>query len=205
MDKFQKWYYVYLAIMLLLNLTIILTPIFAHLNLYNEASFFYNFYVPTCHQWIYRSMCVFDNYSIGDCIEQGEENNSNIFTEYTNDGIGYNCTFYYSRNQIARMRAEKVERDGSVGYKFPNDARNMGIWLSMLIGGIYVLRRDPKVFPAGIWFILAIVPLGIDGITQMLELRESTNLIRFSTGLIAGLGMAFYIYPIIHDLTRKRK
>lgn len=38
---------------------------------------------------------------------------------------------------------------------------------------------------------IIITPLIVDGLTQYLEHRESNNLLRFITGLSAGVGFAF--------------
>jgi uncharacterized membrane protein len=35
--------------------------------------------------------------------------------------------------------------------------------------------------------LLFLAPMAIDGLTQLLGLRQSNNILRFSTGLIAGL------------------
>jgi uncharacterized membrane protein len=41
-----------------------------------------------------------------------------------------------------------------------------------------------------------VIPTFIDGFTQILLKRESKNTLRFSTGLIAGLGLAIVIKTI---------
>ena len=38
----------------------------------------------------------------------------------------------------------------------------------------------------------AAIPIGIDGLTQLTTLRESTNSLRIATGLIAGIGFALW-------------
>lgn len=43
----------------------------------------------------------------------------------------------------------------------------------------------------------SVVPLGVDGITQLLHLRESTNLLRFGTGLVAGLAFGMWALSAI--------
>lgn len=40
--------------------------------------------------------------------------------------------------------------------------------------------------------LIAAVPMFIDGITQVAALRESTNLLRIETGLVAGMAFAFW-------------
>ena len=40
--------------------------------------------------------------------------------------------------------------------------------------------------------VVAAIPMAIDGLTQLTGLRESTNLIRIETGLLAGAAFAFW-------------
>ena len=40
--------------------------------------------------------------------------------------------------------------------------------------------------------LIAVIPLAVDGLTQLAGLRESTNLIRIETGLLAGAAFAFW-------------
>ena len=47
---------------------------------------------------------------------------------------------------------------------------------------------------ARIVLVIAIVPLGVDGLTQLLRFRESTNELRLATGLAAGI--AFGVWAI---------
>jgi uncharacterized membrane protein len=52
------------------------------------------------------------------------------------------------------------------------------------------------------WALLAIAPTMIDGLTQAYFNRESTNFLRFSTGILAGYGLAglsdFIAYWIVY-------
>lgn len=48
-----------------------------------------------------------------------------------------------------------------------------------------------------IWFAVALVPLAIDGATQLTGFRESTNLLRLITGAISGGAIIWFIYPRI--------
>jgi len=44
-----------------------------------------------------------------------------------------------------------------------------------------------------IFGILLLIPAGVDGTTQLLELRTSNNILRFITGLIGGLGLIIIV------------
>ncbi len=196
-------YIAYLAILLLVVFTIAITPWLALSGQKSMAALSYNAYVPTCHQWIYRSSCIFfdgKNYRIGDCIEKGKEAQAMIATEFTNADKRWDGIFSYSRSQIGYNRAERVQYANEIGYKFPNDTRNIGIYLFMLLAGIALpfKWKKPNV-PHLSAFAIGILPLAIDGTGQMLGLWESTNAIRFATGALAGTALSVYVYALLHS------
>jgi len=51
---------------------------------------------------------------------------------------------------------------------------------------------------------VAAVPMGIDGVTQLLRLRESTNSLRIATGSIAGFAFGYWILSAIERRDRAR-
>jgi uncharacterized membrane protein len=80
----------------------------------------------------------------------------------------------------------------------PICARCTGIYLGLL-GGLVL-------FPLMRWLrertmrtiaFLAIVPLGLDGVTQLLGFRESVNPLRIATGVIAGLAFGLWILSAV--------
>ncbi|MFH1786736.1 MAG: DUF2085 domain-containing protein [archaeon] len=88
------------------------------------------------------------------------------------------------------------------GLQFPLCARQVGMHLGFLIGlfslyitGEYRYRKTTK------YLLLFIVPLGIDGFTQLVGLRESSFHLRVATGLIFGIGMAYAFNSIIRKDT----
>jgi len=84
------------------------------------------------------------------------------------------------------------------GHQLGMCERNFSIYASMFIGSlIFVLskKRIPGI-PWWIW-ILMILPMAIDGTTQMFGLRESTWELRVLTGTLFGLGNVWFALPLI--------
>ena len=83
--------------------------------------------------------------------------------------------------------------------KLPVCSRDFGFYLSALIGLSLCFFIDLKKLSKKIYivFVIAILPLAIDGITQILGLRESTNLIRFLTGIFAGFSSAIFLVYLL--------
>jgi uncharacterized membrane protein len=59
------------------------------------------------------------------------------------------------------------------------------------------------------WLILALVPIGIDGVGQLMGFWESTNLIRFITGglcgLVVGIALGFMLREVEGMITEGRR
>ena len=73
----------------------------------------------------------------------------------------------------------------------------------MWVGGFLVLlfkKKNETKIPSMIWLVLFILPMAIDGLSQLFDLRESTNEIRIISGSIAGIIIPFYFIPIVNKL-----
>lgn len=68
-------------------------------------------------------------------------------------------------------------------------SRCLGLYVSFLLTSLFfVLLRQRRFLWK--WGILLIVPILLDGITQNLGFRTSTNYLRFFTGILGGTGFA---------------
>lgn len=94
-----------------------------------------------------------------------------------------------------------------VGHQVAICARCSAIYLSFWgMGLVYALgtlfrRRKVPVWNAPpLWTIaIAAVPMAVDGVTQLLGFRDSTNLLRTITGGLPGAVAAIVIYPYMHS------
>jgi len=77
-------------------------------------------------------------------------------------------------------------------------ARNMAIYGSMLAGGVIFLGSKKRLPGIPWWFwVLLMLPMAYDGLTQMFGLRESTWQLRVLTGTLFGLGNMWFALPFI--------
>lgn len=79
------------------------------------------------------------------------------------------------------------------GHYFPVCSRCTGFYLSAFtycILGYFI----PFIYNSStlILSLLLLIPAGIDGTTQFMELRESNNSLRFVTGILGGLGLVIF-------------
>jgi len=184
-------YLTLLGLAILLNAYVFLTPFLAFSGIESTLPFYEAGHF-LCHQKITRSNCIFqgaNGYYFGDCTAQ-------------------NGTYFPSDYSII-----SILNGADVGYKLPVCARDVGIYVSLLLGLIaYPFLFGPRSLnvPNMLWFVLAITPLGIDGTLQLagtlgyqlpiIGFYESTNLIRLLTGLLAGVALAIYIVPIVNNM-----
>jgi uncharacterized membrane protein len=84
------------------------------------------------------------------------------------------------------------------GAPMPICARCTGIYLGML-AGLFAFRLIPRLRERvmRIVAVVAVVPLGLDGVTQLLGFRESVNPLRVTTGVIAGLAFGLWILSAV--------
>jgi uncharacterized membrane protein len=92
------------------------------------------------------------------------------------------------------------------GYKVAVCARCSALYVSFWsVGVLYGLARwiwpqRAPVWPAQAlkWVLIASAPLIVDGLTQLVGLHESTNVLRTVTGVLCGGAAAWFIYPNLH-------
>lgn len=91
------------------------------------------------------------------------------------------------------------------GYQVCLCARCLAIYSSILLAGIVLAAvRGARRIPAITWWmwLLAILPLALDGGTQFFGWRESTNGLRVLTGIIFGVGTALFTLPHLESSAR---
>ncbi|MDD5337440.1 MAG: DUF2085 domain-containing protein [Candidatus ainarchaeum sp.] len=167
-------YALYMGIAAIFILPIFITPFLPGLGALGLFDALQRIYAPSCHQLASRSICYFTDGTIDDCARNGTA------------VIG---------------RQSEVRFDSLTGYKFPVCSRDVAIYGAMLLGGLlfpFVRKIDDRIAPPLIYFIIALVPIALDGGTQLVGLRESTNMLRLITGFIAGFPIPFYAIPIIN-------
>lgn len=206
----MRGYLLYTVIVALFTIPILIAPFLAPSNPGLFATV-HAAYAPVCHQLTSRSICYFpDAGGVGDCFASGEFNTSHdsIVIRAGTGGTDGDAGVVGGDGGGSGV-AGGPDTDGRIiGYKFPVCARDAGIYLFMLLGGVvfaFARGADDKNVPPAIWFVLALVPIAIDGGGQFLGFWESVNSVRLLTGAIAGFAIPFYVIPMLNGWLDKDK
>jgi uncharacterized membrane protein len=163
-------YYIYMAILLLFNILILATPLITISNPPAGLAL-HGIFSLTCHQIVSRSYCY-----------------------YPSDGTVGDCPDIFSTEAV-------IETEKGAAYKFPVCARDLPLYLAAMVSGaaVYFTKwRDSRKPPSPLFFMLALIPIALDGGSQFIGLRESTNELRAITGIIAGFAFSFYFVPMLN-------
>ncbi len=209
-DRFTYWLtnrYLWLVnVLLLLYVGLpFVAPVLAKVGADIPANVIYTIYKPFCHQLSFRSFFLF-----------GEQ----AFYPRQLAGVGgvgtYESFFGDSNLDLTTARAftgigEVGAGQGRIGYKVALCERDVAIYGSLfLFGAIFALsRRKIKALPWYWWVAIGIIPIGVDGVSQLPSLlnifpqwvlmRESTPFLRVLTGALFGFATAWYLFPLIEE------
>lgn len=204
-DKFSYWFSKhYMSVFNLLVLIYfglpILAPVMMNVGAYAPARLIYRAYGLVCHQLAYRSFFLFGEQvvyprSSADVIGLSS------FSEST--GLSEGSTM------SELMAAKEFIGDDNLGYKVALCQRDVAIYGGILLFGLLFSlfgHRIPSL-PWYLWILLGLIPIGVDGLSQLvsqpplnlLNLRESTPIIRSLTGGLFGFMTAWFGYPLVEE------
>lgn len=115
--------------------------------------------------------------------------------------------FFYTPDQLAAagIDLDPLARDiGNplVGWKVAFCERDVAIYGTIFLAGLLYAawrRRRGRWLLRFRYFLLFLVPAGIDGTLQFFGVYESNWILRSITGAILGLGMVLLAYPYLDD------
>jgi uncharacterized membrane protein len=213
-DKFNLWFsknYVW-AFVLVLTIYVglaLIAPVFMKIGWEVPAKTLYVFYKPFCHQLAFRSFFFF-----------GEQ------AYYPRELAGIEGLITYDdliREGLLDEEADLLDArnflgNEEVGYKTALCQRCLAIYASMgLFAVIYALSGNKIKPPAWyLWILIGIVPIGLDGGSQIpgllgitlpewMIMRESTPVFRVITGTLFGLMTFWYLLPQVEDSMRNTR
>ncbi len=156
-----------------------LAPALMEAGATTPARVIYTLYIPFCHQLPERSYFLFGEqavYSVDDLRAGGVEVSDNLFVR---------------RSYIG---------DHDHGYKTALCQRDLAIYGSMfLMGLLFALVRGILPRINWKWYLLFLLPMALDGFTQLFGFRTSNWQLRTLTGVIFGVGTIWFAYPYVAE------
>ncbi len=114
---------------------------------------------------------------------------------------------YYSIEELAAAGVDvdpfaRAIGNETVGWKVAFCERDVAIYGSIFLGGLIygLVRRKGAGWRLPFrYYLLFLVPMGVDGTLQLFGLYESTWFLRTITGSIFGLGSVLFAYPYLEE------
>jgi uncharacterized membrane protein len=210
-DRIMSWFSRhYLAVVNLFILMYFGLPILAPVLMNNGATFpanvIYTIYKPLCHQFGFRSFFLFGEQPYYPLQEAGISG-VKTFEEVTG------LTDLRNPAANSRWQARQLTGDETIGYKMALCERDMAIYGAILLFGLVYAATGRRIKPLHwmLWMLIGMVPIGLDGFSQLfsqiewgwlqslLPYRESTPLLRVLTGGLFGLTTAWFAYPYMEE------
>ncbi len=180
-----------------------LAPVFKHIGADLPARVIYRMYSPLCHELAFRSWFLFGEqayYPLSLAHIRG------VTTFEEASGI-------LAPRALLYVQARQFEGNARMGYKVALCQRDVAIWGALLLFGLVfaVTGRRFRSLPIAIWILLGILPVALDGGTQLLSqlplsslanllpMRESTPFLRTLTGALFGFLTGWFGFPLIEE------
>ena len=202
-DRFGLWFArnyvkVVLAILIIFTGLPFLAPVLEKTGNDGLAKVIYTIYKPLCHQLTYRSYFLFGEQTVY------PRELANVAGDLTYEQIT-------GLNAFDLTAARNFIGNEVVGYKVAFCERDVAMYGSMILFGLLfqLTGRKLKQLPWYLWVILAVLPIAVDGLTQLpslmvnplawLPYRESTPFLRALTGGLFGFFSGWFIFPLMEE------
>ena len=166
---FRHWLLALNAALLAFLTGAVAAPALAAFGSASAAGALYAAYHLTCHQWAFRSFFLFGPQAVG----------------------------VYSEQRLADLSADPFTFIGNpaLGWKMAFCERDVAIYLGVLLVGLLYARRRELRPSSFLLYGVLVLPMAVDGFTQLFGWRESTWQLRVVTGLLFGLASAWLVLP----------
>ena len=166
-----------LGVAALLGLAL-LAPLLARLGQSAFADAIYAGFLITCHEWPFRSLFLFGPQPL------------------------------YNASDLRAAGVDSVyafRGSPELGFKVAFCVRNLAIFSALLAGGLAFGQQSRRPRPLSFGgYCLLCLPMAVDGLTQLVGLRESTWALRATTGALFGLGSVWLLYPRLDRALSRR-
>lgn len=189
----------------------LLPPVLMHAGYERPARIIHTIYGPMCHQFSFRSWFFFGDQLV---YPRGASGTSlGTFETYAARDphfAGLDLTQWSAELQL---RSRSFLGNAEMGYKTALCQRDVAIYATMALMGMLFARVRNWLRPAPLWLylLLGLVPLGLDGFSQMFSyapfefwpVRESLPGYRVLTGALFGTMNVWLAFPYLEESMRE--
>lgn len=201
----RNWLVIVLGFLLVYTSLSLTAPVLMKAGYEGAADIVYKIYGPLCHQFAFRSVFFFGEQTFYPREVAGSGLGS--FESYAASEpafAGIDLSMWTSDLQLT-SRAFKGNEE--MGYKAALCERDIAIYGMMLLAGLLFTRVRHWLRPAPLWLylILGLMPLGLDGFSQLFSyppfefwpVRETLPPYRVITGALFGLMNVWLAFPYL--------
>jgi len=175
----RRWLLVFNLLVALYLAVPVAAPFLMHSGHTSAGQLVYLIFRPQCHQLPERSLFLFGEKTIYSLEELDAA------------GVLPGTTLDKRRMFVGNER---------FGYKIAFCERDVATWGAILLAGLMFGLTGRRWRPLPLWgYVLFLIPLAVDGITQLLGLRESTWALRTLSGALFGLATTWLAYPYVEQ------
>lgn len=221
----RRWLTVALTIIGIYSALPWVAPTLMHFGITGPAHLLYFAYGPFCHQFAFRSFFLFGEQpayprAIAETSLTPYESyvaDSPEFKQALANWVGRRESMFATVDEVdpyifsydLQFASKDFFGDPQMGYKLALCERCIAIYTGLFVGGvIYSLpnvRRHLRPVPIWLYVLLGIMPIGIDGFSQLLSYppfnlwapRETEPVFRVVTGALFGLMNAWLAFPYL--------
>ncbi len=207
----RNWLKIALTFLFLYTGLSIAPPVLMKAGYDNAARVLYTIYAPMCHQFAFRSWFLF-----GDQLAYPREvsgSDLDSFESYARRDPHFDGVDLAAWSADLQVKSRSFKGNEEMGYKTALCERDVAIYGTMFLAGLLFagVRRWLRPAPIWLYLILGLVPLGLDGFSQMFSyapfeywpVRETIPAFRVLTGGLFGLMNVWLAFPYIEGSMRE--
>lgn len=203
----RHWIVLVLGFLLLYTGLSLVPPVLMQAGHDGVADVIYTIYSPMCHQFAFRSWFLFGDQLVYPRAVSGTE--LGTFEEYAARDPYFADIDLAVWSADLQLKARSFTGNEEMGYKTALCERDVAIYATMCLLGLLFTRVRHWLRPAPIWLyvLIGLVPLGLDGFSQMLSyppfefwpVRETLPGFRVLTGALFGAMNVWLAFPYLEE------
>lgn len=207
----RSWIWLVLAFLFVYTGLSLVAPVLMQAGQEDAADVLYTIYSPMCHQFAFRSWFFFGDQVVYPRAASGTE--LGTFEEYASQDPYFESLDLSVWSADLQLKSRSFKGNETMGYKTALCQRDVAIYATMFFIGLLFIRVRDWLRPAPIWLyvLVGLVPLGVDGFSQMLSyppfefwpIRETLPGFRALTGALFGLMNVWLAFPYLEESMRE--